>query len=215
MVPFHTGCAEVRTEEEERMMVRNRGWIWILLVTVLFLWGAGPEPEGSGPADPVRALLKDVKRLAETQDPKQEAAISREISAYFDLTEICRACLRKTWDTLSKEERKNFVQLFQELLEKVAYPKSSEFFTGTEVEVEDVSLNGAKAQVDTVVEHPDEGMVEVSFCMGDVKGTWLIQDIQLDGVSLVIDLRSQMQKILREKSYKDLKRRMRDKLEDA
>jgi phospholipid transport system substrate-binding protein len=197
-------------------MVRKRGLFWVLLGAVLFLLGAASDPGGrAGPEGPVRELLESVKSLSETQDKKEEAEISRKISSYFDLSEICKACLRNTWDTLSKEERKNFVRLFRELLEKVAYPKSSDFFTGTEVEVEDVSLNGAKAQVDTVVEHPDEGMVEVTFCMGEANGTWLVQDIHLDGVSLVIDLRSQMQKILREKSYNELKRRMREKLEDA
>jgi len=196
-------------------MVWKKGAVRFLLVSVLFLLGAGSDPGRPDPADAVRGLLRSVSLLAETRDPAAVEDISREISASFDLPEICKACLRGTWDTLSEEERRNFIRLFQDLLEKVAYPKSSDFFKGTKVEVEDVSLQGVKAQVDTVVKHPAEGLVEVAFCLADVKGGWLIQDIHLDGVSLVLDLRSQMQKILRDQSYAELKRRMREKLEDA
>jgi len=191
-----------------------------LIGCVLFVWGAGTDPgrpvSGKpGPEEPVRALLRSVQLLSETKDKTEEARISHEISGNFDLPEICRACLRGTWDALSIKERENFTALFRELLEKVAYPKSSDFFKGTKVEVEGVDEQGAEVQVDTVVEHPEEGSVEVTFCMADVKGVWLIRDIHLDGVSLVIDLRGQMQKILREQSYEELKRRMREKLESS
>jgi len=196
-------------------MVRKIGLLTALLLAVSFLWGVGKVPEGtSGPTGRVRILLSEVNRLSQASQEKEKATISREISAYFDLQEICRVCLGKTWDSLSKEERQNFVSLFQELLEKVAYPKSSDFFTGTDVQVQDAVPQGTRVQVGAEVEHPEEGMVEVTFCMGDVNGAWMVQDIHLDGVSLVIDLRSQMQKILKEDSYDELKRRMREKLEE-
>lgn len=197
-------------------MVRKIGLLAGLLAASTFLWGAGKVTGGSapGPASRVQVLLKEVKRLSEARQEKEKVSISREISTYFDLQEICRVCLGKTWDGLSAEERQSFVSLFRELLETVAYPKSSDFFTGTQVEVQDAVPEGARVQVETEVEHPDEGLVEVTFCMGDSNGTWLVQDIHLDGVSLVIDLRSQMQKILKEDSYVELKRRMREKLEE-
>jgi phospholipid transport system substrate-binding protein len=202
------------------MFGKRRALVLGLIGCVLFLWGAGTEPGKPvsmkpGAVEPVRALLKSVQLLSETKDKTEAGRISREISRNFDLPEICKACLRGTWDSLSIKERENFIALFRELLEKVAYPKSSDFFKGTTVEVGGVDDQGARVQVDTEVQHPEEGMVEVTFCMADVKGAWLIQDIHLDGVSLVIDLRSQMQKILREQSYEELKRRMREKLESS
>ena len=56
--------------------------------------------------------------------------------------------------------------------------------------------------------------MEVGYCLELLDGTWLIEDILLDGVSLRLDLRSQTQKILREESYEELKRRLRKKLNE-
>jgi phospholipid transport system substrate-binding protein len=183
---------------------------------VLALWGlcGAAEKDRSDPAATVRSLLSAVSVLSETKDPKAEAEAVKKISGTFDVVGLSQACLRKTWDELSGEERKNFVSLFQEVLEKIAYPKSAKFFTDTEVEVEEIIRENGKAEVSTLVVHPEEGEVEVGYCLELLDGTWLIEDILLDGVSLRLDIRSQVQKILREESYEDLKRRLREKLDE-
>jgi phospholipid transport system substrate-binding protein len=82
------------------------------------------------------------------------------------------------------------------------------------VEVEEIIRENGRAEVATLVVHPEEGEVEVGYCLVLQDGRWLIEDILLDGVSLRLDLRSQAQKILREESYEELKRRLREKLDD-
>ena len=184
-----------------------------VIFLAVFLSGASTDPLETGPVATVQFLLDSVRSLSEAKDSKAEARAGKQISEGFDLQGICKACLRGTWDTLSEKERKSFVSLFQDVLEKVAYPKSADFFKGTQIEVEDVVQETGKAQVDTVVMHPDEGMVEVCYRLAPVNGKWLIEDLELDGVSLLMDLRSQMQKIIREDSYEELKRRIKEKLD--
>jgi phospholipid transport system substrate-binding protein len=188
----------------------------VLCLCVLALWGlcGVADKEPSDPAATVQSLLSAVSVLSETKDPKAEAEAVKRISGTFDVVGLSRACLQKTWDELSGEERKNFVSLFKEVLEKIAYPKSAKFFTDTEVEVEEIIRENGKAEVSTLVVHPEEGEVEVGYCLELLDGTWLIEDILLDGVSLRLDLRSQTQKILREESYEELKRRLREKLNE-
>jgi phospholipid transport system substrate-binding protein len=188
----------------------------VLCLCVLALWGlcGVADKEPSDPAATVQSLLSAVSVLSETKDPKAEAEAVKRISGTFDVVGLSRACLQKTWDELSGEERKNFVSLFKEVLEKIAYPKSAKFFTDTEVEVEEIIRENGKAEVSTLVVHPEEGEVEVGYCLELLDGTWLIEDILLDGVSLRLDLRSQTQKILREESYERLKRRLREKLNE-
>lgn len=186
----------------------------VLCLCVIAVWGlcGAAEKDPTDPEATVQSLLSAVSVLSETKDPKVEAEAVRRISGTFDVVGLSRACLRKTWDDLPGEEQKRFASLFQEVLEKVAYPKSAKFFTDTEVEVEEVVRENGKAEVSTLVVHPEEGEVEVGYCLELTGGKWLIEDILLDGVSLRLDLRSQTQKILREDSYDGLKRRLREKL---
>jgi len=206
------GKTSAKKSRRSVMREKIRGVLWFL-VLALFLYGTAAEAETNTPKATVQSLLDSVKNLSEAKNKEAEAQEARRISEGFDLTGICKACLRATWDRLSREERKSFVSLFREVLEKVAYPKSADFFKGTEIEVENVTQEVSKAQVETVVIHPEEGMVEVCYRLEPVNGKWLIQDLELDGVSLLLDLRSQMQKIIREKSYDELKKRFREKID--
>jgi phospholipid transport system substrate-binding protein len=185
---------------------------WLILVWIPPHGAVAGDP--ADPASTVQSLLKAVKVLSETKDEREEAEAVKQISGTFDVIGLSKACLRKTWDDLSPAEQKNFVRLFQEVLEKVAYPKSSKFFKDTDIEVEEVTRENGKAEVLTLVVHPEEGEVEVAYCLELLDGAWLIEDILLDGVSLKLDLRSQAQKILREESYEELKRRLQDKLNE-
>jgi len=195
------------------METRCRLVLSLCLIAVWCLCGAA-EKEPEDPAATVQSLLSAVKVLSETKDAKLEARAVEQISGTFDILRLSQACLRKTWETLAADEQKTFVSLFQEVLEKVAYPKSAKFFKNTEVKVEEIIRENGKAEVSTLVVHPEEGEVEVAYCLELQEGRWLIEDILLDGVSLRLDLRSQAQKILREESYEELKRRLREKLDE-
>ena len=168
-----------------------------------------------GPEKTVRALLDDVRLLSEASGSEAEGRTASKISEKIDISGVSKSCLSATWDKLPESERAKFVGLFREVLEKVAYPKSAKFFKDTEIALGDTTnAAGGKAKVSTEVTHREEGMVEVDYSLSSVNGKWLIQDVELDGVSLVLDLRSQMQKIIRENSYETLKSRLREKLEE-
>jgi len=196
------------------MAGRSRAFFGVLCCTAIFC-GMDNAEKTQKPEETVRSMLESVRVLAEAKDKEEEARKAREVSENLDLQDIAKSCLRETWNTLPETERTNFTSLFREILEKVAYPKSAKFFKGTEIEVDPARVEAGTARVDTVVTHPEEGLVEVTYRLGAVAGKWLIRDVELDGVSLVLDLRSQMQKILREKSYQELKRRIREKIEEG
>lgn len=185
-----------------------------VIVGCLLAAGLVAAENAADPRTTVLSMLDAVRTLSKLQEGQTDSRLVRRISDNFHLAGISQSCLRDTWEKLSEQERKAFMELFRDVLEKVAYPKSSKFFKDTQVEVEEVSQTGDKAEVTTLVLHPEEGEVEVSYCLHRVEGKWLIEDILLDGVSLVVDLRSQMQKILREESYEELKRRLREKLNE-
>ena len=169
--------------------------------------------QASDPKTTVETLLGAVEALSKGNEGQPDPALIRRISQTIDVSGVSQACLQDTWQKLPEVERQNFVGLFRQVLEEVAYPNSAKFFKNTKVEIEQMKLDGTNAEVLTAVTHPEEGMVEVAYCLRLLKDQWLVDDVLLDGISLVTDLRSQMQKILREKSYEELKRRIREKLD--
>jgi len=186
--------------------------VWVTLSIWIAIAGMVSAGDEADPTTTVKSLLEAVAELAKGEAAGAEMA--GRITATLDLVMICETCLRETWKTITPAERERFVSLFREVLEKVAYPKSADFFKETSIEIEDVETEGERAEVLTVLEHPEEGMIEVGYCLRLAGDRWLIDDILLDGISLVRDLRSQMQKIIKEKSYDELKRRIREKLDE-
>jgi phospholipid transport system substrate-binding protein len=166
------------------------------------------------PRDTVQELLDSVKILSQSPKGNPDPAVMKRISHMMDIAGVSKACLGPHWGKLPPKEQQAFIRLFQDVLEKVAYPKSAKFFKETTIDIGDMSAQTASAHVLTQVTHPKEGMVEVDYQLKLVNGKWLIEDVVLDGVSLVEDLRSQIQKIIKEKSYEELKRKLNEKLKE-
>jgi ABC-type transporter MlaC component len=209
------------------------------LTIALFLvpfaaWADAPPKRGSSGEDAqvvelVRRLLDTVRSYETAPTGRKLGAAQRQRNAkltsvangLFDVRGLASRSLGKTWDKLSAKERESFVGLLSELFGGVAYPKAAEFFRGLKVEIKKVhpqskgSGDGRRMVVETSVSHPNEGLVQIHFHLTRIDGSMKVVDVVLDGVSLALDIRGQMQKILREESYEELKKRMKDKLDEA
>lgn len=197
-------------------MKRTHRFIPALLIVVAALRVFSGQVLGTSapPKETVQVLLDSVRALAASPEKAPDPAVIQRISSLMDIEGVSRECLGAHWAKLGPKEQRAFVGLFQEVLEKVAYPKSATFFKDTKVEIGEVVEQSPRVRVVTTVSHPKEGTVEVEYELGLVEGRWLIRDVVLDGVSLVQDLRAQMQKIMKEKSYEELKRKLREKVKE-
>jgi phospholipid transport system substrate-binding protein len=197
-------------------MKRTERFIPALLIVLAAVSSLSGQAVGTPapPKETVKILLDSVRALATSPETAPDPAVIQRISALMDIQGVSKECLGAHWAKLSPKEQKAFVGLFQEVLEKVAYPKSATFFKDTKVEIGEVVEQSPRARVATTVSHPKEGRVEVEYELGLVEGRWLIRDVILDGVSLVQDLRAQMQKIIKEKSYEELKRKLLEKVKE-
>jgi phospholipid transport system substrate-binding protein len=119
------------------------------------------------------------------------------------------------WEKLSAGEKKNFTQLLLSLFQKIAYPKSAEFFGDLQIDFREEKVTGDEAVVETMVSHPKEGQVDIQYQLHQANGKWMIEDVLLDGVSLVTNVRSQMQQVIAKESYQGLVKRMREKLAES
>jgi phospholipid transport system substrate-binding protein len=154
--------------------------------------------------------------VASGDTPSAAAAASLdEALALIDLRGVSQKTLGQYWSQLQPAEQDEFMALFAQLLMHIAFPQSAAFFQALAVTVTGERIRGPEATVNTHVKHATEGQIDIDYRLIQQDSGWLIRDIQLDGVSLSRNLRAQFHQIIHQNSYRELLRRMREKLEHA
>ncbi|MEM1023697.1 MAG: ABC transporter substrate-binding protein [Myxococcota bacterium] len=183
-----------------------------VFVLPFILLNAPATTQASEPVAVVRSLVSLVKSFegASASDRRVAAA---KIHGLLDIEGLAQRSLLEVWGKLNASKQSSFVALFRELLAKVAYPQSAKFFKSLELEYEDAGSLGDKHNVLLSVTHPDEGLIEIEFLIEPKSQK--VHDISIDGVSLALDIRAQMQKIVAEESFEALEAKMKKRIVDA
>jgi len=188
-------------------------------IFVLMLIGiSSPGWAADTPTDTVKRLIESVKsykKETSTQGSAVNAQARKVTEESFAVQDLAKRMLGPQWEKLNAGEKKDFTQLLTSLFQKVAYPKSAEFLGDVQIDFRNEKITGDEAIVATTVSHPKEGQVDIQYQLQQANGRWVIEDVLLDGVSLVTNVRSQMQQVIAKESYQGLMKRMRDKLAES
>lgn len=180
----------------------------------------GATTQGS-PTTVVKRLLDSVRSYkkespeSSAQGKAANAQAQHVAEETLAVKELAQSALGAEWTKLKANEQKEFIQLLTSLFQKVAYPKSAEFFGNLQIEFRNEIITGTKAVVETLVTHPKEGQIDISYQLRQISNTWMIEDVLLDGVSLLTNVRSQIQQVIAQESYRGLLKRMREKLAES
>ena len=195
-------------------------WIFALTLTLLtfslplFSWADGPTSTVQKLIDSVRSFKPETSSSS-TQDRAENGKALKVAEETLAIQDLSKRMLGDQWGKLNANEQKNFAQLLVQLFQKIAYPKSAEFFGELQIDYTGEKMNGNGAVVETKVSHPKEGQVGIDYQLHQVNGKWMIDDVLLDGVSLVTNVQSQMQQVIAKESYQGLVKRMREKLAES
>ena len=195
--------------------------VWGLLGSLL-LAGAISVCQAGEPLDKIRQTVDDVlavladetlktpERTAERRAKMRQAVFQR-----FGFDEMAKRALAQHWQKRTPEERKEFVALFSDLLER-SYIGKIENYGGGKQNVlytkESIDKDGYAA-VHSEIVNPRDLNVEVEYRLLKRDGNWEVYDVIIEGVSLVNNYRTQFNKIITENSYEHLVKQMRLKLE--
>ena len=189
--------------------------IALLTLTVpLLTWADGPTATVQKLIDSVRSFKPETASLS-AQDRTENNRALKVAEETLAIQDLARRVLGDQWGKLNASEQKNFSQLLVQLFQKIAYPKSAEFFGDLKIDYTGEKMNGSDAVVETKVSHPKEGQVGIDYQLLQVNGRWMINDVLLDGVSLATNVQSQMQQVIAKESYQGLIKRMREKLAES
>jgi phospholipid transport system substrate-binding protein len=194
-----------------RAVMRRTVWTCLLAVLAAGPAWAGPATDQLKEAiDRVVKTLEDpaLKGAGKTVDRRQ--AVRKIATDIFDFPEMAKRSLGRHWQTLSEQDRKEFVALFTDLLER-SYIARIESYGGERIAYSNERVEGDVATVSTKIVTKNGTEVPVDYRMLKRGDRWLVYDVNIEGVSLINNYRTQFNKIIQTSSYADLVNRMRTK----
>jgi phospholipid transport system substrate-binding protein len=193
------------------MMARRRA-VALVLAALTLLILAGVTHAGA-PTDQLRVQIDRV--IATLEDPglrqkpdARRAAVRKIAEQIFDFESTARRSLGRHWQARTPEQRREFVGLFTDLLER-AYIARIDTYAGERVTYAGDTVEGEEATVRTRLVTRDGSEVPVDYRMRRAGDRWLVYDVVIEGVSLVANYRSQFNRIIQTSSYEELVSRMR------
>ena len=166
----------------------------------------------------VRETLTQVLRILDDpslKNPAKQAQRRRmleEIAAgRFDYAEMSKRVLGSYWKPLTETQRKEFVEVYKGFLSD-RYAGKIEDYSGRKQDVGYLTerIEGSYAEVRTEL-RSDKTTLPMDYRLLVKDGRWSAYDIIIDGVSLVSNYRSQFQRIIRENSFEELLKKLRER----
>jgi phospholipid transport system substrate-binding protein len=199
------------------MVAGRRKMVWIAAIfSLAFLhwgqmaWGGDtPTVVVKGTIDKVIELVTDDRLKAPDQTLHRRQLLEETIGERFDFEEMSRRSLAAHWRNRSEEERREFVELFQALLSNT-YAERIENYAGETVNYLGERIRNGFAEVQTTIVST-KGQLSLAYRMMVKEGGWRVYDVVADGVSLVRNYRGQFDRIIRNHSYEELVKRLRER----
>lgn len=164
-----------------------------------------------GPVESALAILRDPRYRAEGEKGAQRERLWEIVRSVFDFEGISELAVGRNWGRFSPAQRQAFTDAFSTLLGESYLAKIQGGYTDEKVEfLGQELLSGQKARVKTrIVREVDA--IKVEYSVRPDGATWRIYDVNVEGVSLVRNYRSQFDQILSKDSPDALIERLQAK----
>lgn len=176
--------------------------------------GSGPTEQLKGAIDRVLQVLEDPALKGEARAAERRRALRQIAGEIFDFDETARRAMAQHWRSLTEAQRKEFVELFSDLLERT-YTSKIELYSGERIQYPAERIEGDFATVPTQLITKKGTEVPIDYRMLRQGDRWRIYDVSIEGVSLVANFRTQFNTVIRTSSYDELVRRLRSRSEEA
>lgn len=189
----------------------------VTILLLIFLFAAPSFVYAGAPMETIKKDVNDVLAVlaGSSKDDKsilekkkdQIRAISNQM---FDWIELSRRTLGRNWNKLSVPQRKEFVPLYQDLLENVYMDRILAYKDEKVDYTEEKIFDDTKAEVQTKV-LASSGDIPIFYRMIKKDNQWKVYDVIIEGVSLIKNYRSQFNDILSKKTPDEMLQMLREK----
>ena len=194
----------------------GRHAVRLLLAVALVLagaplgWAGQAQDQLKGAIDRVVSTLDSPALKGESKALERRQAVRKIADEIFDFGEIARRALGRYWQPLTEPQRTEFVGLFADLLER-SYISKIELYGGEKIVYNGERVEGELATVSTKIITKNGTEVPVDYRLFKKGDRWMIYDVNIEGISLVSNYRTQFNKIIQTNGYNALVERMKVK----
>ena len=187
------------------MRTRTLSILCLALALLLPLSSFVPKAMGAELSEPrlilekgINAVLKDLSDPAISTPNGREAVLKRvenTISELFDFRELSARSVGPNWKSFTPDQQQRLVDNFTTLLRET-YLEKFDAYSGEKVTYSGEVMNtkGNRAEIQTTIEI-DNKSIPIAYRLIK-KATWAVYDVNIEGVSLVQNFRSQFQSVL-------------------
>jgi phospholipid transport system substrate-binding protein len=171
-----------------------------------------PLEELKSTVDKITAVLDD-KAMRESLSREALVEKLKEVSRdRFDWEEIAKRSLGMYWKDRSEAEKVEFTALLKNLLLNSYLTKILDNYSGQSVMFDkEIISEGNLAQVESRIVNKADKSIVIGARLMKKGDTWMVYDLIIEGVSSLKNYRAQFYDIIRQSSYSDLVKRLRDK----
>ncbi len=193
----------------------------MLWSSAIFILSSASSFAAVKPIDEIRVVVTKVMQVLKEPDVKSTderqkivGQLQKIIDPIFDFEEMAKRSLGPHWRSLTPEQRSEFVPLFKEFLDKaylgrIASDKDEKVFFARETVGKDY------AEVDTQVASANGDQIPIVYMLKFTDGDWKVYDVIIDNVSIVNNYRDQFDRVISQSSYKELVRRIKQRIEES
>jgi phospholipid transport system substrate-binding protein len=184
----------------------------MFLIAALPAWAGGPTDRMKETTDKIIAIVSDPALKGPDKAEAKKSSIREVVDDVIDWEEMSRRSLGIHWQKRTDEEKREFVRLFSQLIEKT-YRDKVEDYSGERVNYVGERIDGDYAEVESRIVTSKNTEIPVNYKMSRKQGKWWVYDIVIEGVSFVNNYRTQFNSILASSSYPGLVKQLKAKTE--
>jgi len=192
-----------------------RGFSIFLLVLGIsaLVWAAEPTDRIKQTTDKILSIVANPQLKDPSKAPERRRLIRSAVDERFDWEEMARRSLAQFWAKRTPEEKKEFIELYSDLLERT-YMSKVEDYSGENVLYERETIDGDYAVVKVKFVTGKNKDIPVDYRLRKKGENWLVYDVSIEGVSLVNNYRRQFGSIITQFSYENLVKKLKEKAEE-
>ena len=161
--------------------------------------------------DKIISILNDPGMKGPDKEEEKINLIRELVYKLFDREGVSRRVLARQWRKLNDQEKKDFIVLFNRLLERT-YLEKIDSYSGQKVAYIGEKIDGKYGILKAKILSKNDKDIIIFYKAIKKNSKWLVYDVSVEGVSLVNNYRTQFQSIILQSSYDNLIKTLKAKV---